>query len=130
MNFKEITLVIIDLVFAIKNNNLEQTKEYVEILNNNFNPNEMEVYYLNEMLGFADLNSFNLNESLTYVLYNLKYLTNVDKIKWEIQIIQVLAKYQLNKNPSIIENFIKDSISNNAIENYQFNGLIRLCHVI
>lgn len=129
MNMNAFFESIIDLIIAIKENDLSATKIQVEYLNNNFNIDETDISSLNEMLGFTDLNKHNINDSFFYVLDNLKYLQDVEQTKWKAKVILLIIDYTTSQNSTKIQNFIKNNLNQVNVA-YQYNSLIRLCHII
>ena len=105
--------LIIDLILSIKENNLENTKKNVELLNNYPLWNEYEdiqlhglKYNLNSALSIGILaQQVHGNDSVMYAIDNLNHIFNRDKIKWDLT-IQKMEVY----NEAIIRDFILNSI--------------------
>lgn len=121
MTETDLVLTTIELLKAINQNDLENTKILVDYLNNNFEPMEGfmsldEVIPLNDMLN-------NNNESFLYVINNLQNYPNIDRIQWYITVKMLQSNNDNNK----IEQFIIDSINSNNVEDYQVINLINLC---
>lgn len=121
MTENEIILKSIDLFNAVKENRIEDVKMNVEYFNNNFEPSVL-IPALDGFFSFNEIFDKKTNESLFYVLNNLIYLDQKDKIKWDITIREL----RKNGNNQKIENFI-NSLLNSTIEDWQFNSLITLC---
>lgn len=127
MTTEELTYVnaIIDLSFAISNNDLEKVKQLVNIINLNIPDGEM---YLNDALGFNVKNVFDYNESLIYVLDNLQHIANAEQVKWGFHTQYLIEQYKISNDSTNIAFFIQSNI--NSIEHFKVMQLIRLCHVI
>ena len=114
---------ILDLILGIKDNNLEQVKLNVDILNNNKDVLADEGYtYLDGTLSLGEISQKYNNESLLYVLDNLTLLNNAERIKWNLTVRDLMK----NRNISDIQNFINVAINNGNITNYKFYSLIQL----
>ena len=72
MTEKEIILKSIDLLKAIKQNDIEKTKELVEYLNVNFESTE-NIFNFNEIITLYEIfaNMTYITDSFAYVLNNL-----------------------------------------------------------
>lgn len=114
---------ILDLILGIKDNNLEQVKLNVNILNNSKDVLADEGYtYLDGTLSLGEMSQKYNNESLLYVLDNLMLLNNVERIKWSLTIRDLMK----NRNALDIQNFINTTINNGNIPDYKFYSLIQL----
>lgn len=127
MNEKEIILKSINLLEAIRINNVSLTKSLVEELNNNFVPTE-NITTFNELIPLYDIyNNLKVpNESFEYVINNLNNIYNVDRIKWSI----LIRKLLIENNKENIKNLIIDTLSQEIIFDYQIPLLVQLCVTI
>jgi hypothetical protein len=127
MNEKEIILKSINLLEAIRVNDVSLTKSLVEELNNNFIPTE-NVTTFNELIPLYDIyNNLKVpNESFEYVINNLNNIYNVDRIKWSI----LIRKLLIENNKENMKNLIVDTLSQEIVFNYQIPLLIQLCVTI
>lgn len=115
---------IIDLSFAIKENDLEKVKNLVNIINSNITDER----YLNDELG---LNNLEFNDSFLYVLDNLKQINNAELYKWISKINNLIEQYQITNNDIPIITFINNYINDiNNLQQFKILSLIRLCHII
>jgi hypothetical protein len=118
----QVQIAIIDLIEAIKNNNLEEAKSQIEFINNNFitmSPTGI----LNEYIPFFELAlSSGLNETIFYTLENLNNLSGKDRILWNIEISTLLRKHDVKS----IQNFINKELENESILAYKIPQLIQL----
>lgn len=114
---------ILDLILAIKEDNLEQVKLNVNILNNNKDVLADEGYTsLDGVLSLGEMSQKYNNESLLYVLNNLTLLNSVERIKWNLMIRDLMK----NRNISDIQNFVSTAINNGDITDYRIYSLIQL----
>lgn len=114
---------ILDLILAIKEDNLEQVKLNVNILNNNKDVLADEGYTsLDGVLSLGEMSQKYNNESLLYVLNNLTLLSSVERIKWNLMIRNLMK----NRNISDIQNFVNTAINNEDITDYKIYSLIQL----
>lgn len=128
MNEKDIILKAIDLLKAIKDNDLTQAKELVDWLNLNFVESE-NLPCFNEVFPFYELyqNSFNKsNEALFYVLNNLDNVKNIDRIRWIISVQQSIHTAD-NEN---MRELIISTLALDELKDYHFPHLIQLCVTI
>lgn len=120
MSFEEL---VINLINAINNYNLEETKQYVELINEL--PGE-ECSNLTELLDIYRETNYALdNECFDYILLHLHYLRLQDNVRWRRDINKLLDKH----NNADIEQFISNQLNQKTyiIENKQFiQGLIQL----
>ena len=119
----EILIAIMDLLSAMEENNLEETKKLVDFLNNNFIPSE-EMQNYDKFIPIYDLYNSNVfNESYIYVIYNLNYVSSSEELKWNLITNDLIAK----NNKDEILNFIYKILSEKYMSNYQLNSVMRLC---
>lgn len=119
----EILIAIMDLLSAMEENNLEETKKLVDFLNNNFTPSE-EMQNYDKFIPIYDLYNSNVfNESYIYVIYNLNYVSSSEELKWNLITNDLIAK----NNKDEILNFIYKILSEKYMSNYQLNSVMRLC---
>lgn len=124
MNNKNILLKLIQLINAIKDNDISQTEKLVEYLNNNFNNNFK--FTLNDIIPFRDIiNNQNINQdSLYYVINHLNNIRNIEELKWLCKISQI-SKRPLNFKK--VEDFIIDFLNTSSeIKEFQFPMLTQL----
>lgn len=123
MTENEILLTIADLLIAMQNENLEETERIVNFLNENFIPND-QVKNFNELIPVYKLYSDNENnKAYIYVINNLNGLTDIEQLKWSLQINELITK----NNQQEIKEFLLSTISSlNFLNEYQVNSLIRL----
>lgn len=113
-------MLLADLYIAIKENNLEETKNLIAIFNENKNEYNMDFI----PVDFEQLETD--NESFNYLLNNLQTTGESAKSFWNYhsgRIVQQFQQKQLNKND--LNDFIQKSL-NNTIENYQHLNLLRI----
>lgn len=122
MTENEILLATIDLINAIQFRDEEKAKNLVEFLNKNFTPNET-IKNLDAFLPvYKFYDSDRNNPVLLYVIYNLNGLSNLDELKWNISINNIIIK----SNDEIL-NFILNTLSTSQkLSVYHLNSLIRL----
>ena len=120
MTENEIFMVTLELLEAMRLDNLEETKNIVNYLNNNLDKTQ----YLDSFIPFYTLYETNdQNESLIYAITNLRQLQKVDQLKWNISINNLIS----NNNKNDILNFILKSLENiDNLTDYQLKSLIRL----
>ena len=120
MTENEIFMVTLELLEAMRLDNLEETKNIVNYLNNNLDKTQ----YLDSFIPFYTLYETNdQNESLIYAITNLRQLQKVDQLKWNISINNLIS----NNNNNDILNFILKSLENiDNLTDYQLKSLIRL----
>lgn len=127
MDKNDIILKAISLLEAIKKDDIEEAKNLVTYLNNNFEPTE-ELYYLNGLIPLHSVVIHYRNNTFLYVLDNLQHTgNNNEQLKWNVHTTNLLKR----ANYQEMENFILDFIKNNTtIENYQMPNLIQICVTI
>ena len=129
MENKQLVLTVMELLNAIEQNDLIQTKFLVLELNNNFIPTS-ENQNLNQLIPYMDIlenKNFEANESLEYCINNLNNVSNIERAKWLITIFKLLK--DLNKDE--ISNFITNFINQDEeILDYQMVSLVQLCVTI
>lgn len=126
MSEVEIILKTSDLLIAIEQNDLEQTKKLVEYLNINFQPSLL-IPSLNGFLPFDSIFNKGINNSFIYLLDNLIYLDERHITKWNIE-VRELRKKGSKKD---IENFIMQFLNTeDKIPNYKLISLIQLSTLI
>lgn len=116
----EFAMLLANLYIAIKENNLEETKNLIAIFNENKNEYNMDFI----PVDFEQLETD--NESFNYLLNNLQTTGESAKSFWNYhsgRIVQQFQQKQLNKND--LNDFIQKSL-NNTIENYQHLNLLRI----
>lgn len=119
---------IIDLILAIKDNNLDYAMVLVPTLNE-YIINDDNIY-VNDMLGLNNLFSLPFNETLIYVVENLSHIYNAARIKWILTSEKLLKDYQRgNVNNEVLKNFITEHM-NNISEYYEYSTLIRMIHLV
>lgn len=120
MPFEEL---IIKLINAINSYNLEETKQYVELINE---LPEDECINLTELLDiYRDTNYALDNECFDYILLHLHYLRSQDNVRWRRDINKLLTKHDIKD----IEQFISNQLEQKTytIDNKFFvQGLIQL----
>jgi hypothetical protein len=123
----EVTIKAIDLLEAIKNNDLEKTINLVNWLNLNFQPVE-GLLTLNELISFHEIleSLKKTNESFEYALYNLNGIENKDEMLWHVTIMKLVQ----NSNEDEIKAFILSILKNEEVLKYQRGALVRLSVVI
>ena len=124
----EIILTAISLLNAIKDNNLDLTKELVENLNNNFQPNP-DLTDLGQIISFFAIfenNNFDSNDALDYALENLNNVNNTETTKWIIKFSKLMSE----RNEEKIKEFITEYLNSDKIYDYQTANLIQLCIII
>lgn len=119
MNDKDIVLKSIELVQAIRKNDLENTKVLVEYLNTNFDPEKNNVELGNVIQVGALVDDFSTNESLIYMVENLQSLPT-EEVKWFIKFRKIL-----NASASDQEAFLLENLNEN-LQDYQAINLITL----
>lgn len=119
---------IIDLILAIKDDNLDYAMMLVPTLNEYIiNDDNM---YVNDMLGLNNLSSLPLNNTLLYVIDNLSHIYNAPRIKWILNTEKLINDYQKgNLTNQNIKDFILNHM-NNISEYYEYSSLIRMIHFI
>ena len=116
----EFAMLLADFYIAIKENNLEETKNLIAIFNEKKNEYNMDFI----PIDFEQLETD--NESFNYLLNNLQTVGESAKSFWNYhsgRIVQQFQQKQLNKTD--LNDFIQKS-SNNTIENYQHLNLLRI----
>ena len=116
----EFAMLLANLYIAIKENNLEETKNLIAIFNENKNEYNMDFI----PVDFEQLETD--NESFNYLLNNLQTTGESAKSFWNYhsgRIVQQFQQKQLNNND--LNDFIQKSL-NNTIENYQHLNLLRI----
>ena len=119
---------IIDLILAIREDNLDYAMMLVPTLNEYIiNDDNM---YVNDMLGLNNLSSLPFNETLIYVVENLSHIYNAARIKWVLTSEKMLKDYQKgNIDNAALKNFIIEHM-NNISEYYEYSTLIRMIHLV
>lgn len=119
---------IIDLILAIREDNLDYAMMLVPTLNEYIiNDDNM---YVNDMLGLNNLSSLPFNETLIYVVENLSHIYNAARIKWILTSEKILKDYQKgNIDNAALKNFIIEHM-NNISEYYEYSTLIRMVHLV
>ena len=117
-----ITELILDLIIAINENNLENTKKYVNLINQSKIGDD-----LTYVLDIHRINLYALdNECFDYVLQNLKNLNRPEDVLLERKKTLLLK----NSNPIEIENFILNELNSRTFLNVNddlfFKALIQL----
>ena len=115
MTESEFLLAVADLSIAMQTENFEETKKLVEFLKKNFISIDT-IPNLNELIPVYSLYSDNENnESYIYVVNNLKGLTNIEQLKWNLMINLLMKK----NNKIEIENFLQNILSSlDSLEEY------------
>lgn len=120
---------LIDLFLAIKDNNLEEAKNLVPILNNQLLENDNQIY-VNEILGLNNLSTIPNNETLSYVLDNLSNIDDSNQIRWYLQTEDMIQDFtNLKINNVKIKNFIIEKMPV-VSQYYEYSTLIRMIHLI
>ena len=119
---------IIELILAIKDDNLDYAMMLVPTLNEYIiNDDNM---YVNDMLGLNNLSSLPLNNTLLYVIDNLSHIYNAPRIKWILNTEKLINDYQKgNLTNQDIKDFILNHM-NNISEYYEYSSFIRMIHFI
>lgn len=119
---------IIDLILAIKDDNLDYAMMLVPTLNEYIIDDDN--MYVNDMLGLNNLSSLPLNNTLLYVIDNLSHIYNAPRIKWILNTEKLINDYQKgNLTNQNIKDFILNHM-NNISEYYEYSSLIRMIHFI
>ena len=119
---------IIDLILAIKDDNLDYAMMLVPALNEYIIDDDN--MYVNDMLGLNNLSSLPLNNTLLYVIDNLSHIYNAPRIKWILNTEKLINDYQKgNLTNQDIKEFILNHM-NNISEYYEYSSLIRMIHFI
>ena len=119
---------IIDLILAIKDDNLDYAMMLVPTLNEYIIDDDN--MYVNDMLGLNNLSSLPLNNTLLYVIDNLSHIYNAPRIKWILNTEKLINDYQKgNLTNQDIKDFILNHM-NNISEYYEYSTLIRMIHFI
>lgn len=119
---------IIDLILAIKDDNLDYAMTLVPTLNEYIIDDDN--MYVNDMLGLNNLSSLPLNNTLLYVIDNLSHIYNAPRIKWILNTEKLINDYQKgNLTNQDIKDFILNHM-NNISEYYEYSTLIRMIHFI
>lgn len=101
----QINLYIIELINAINNENLNDTKKYVDLLNSY--PEEVGITtILTDTLNVHGYPYPLSNVSFDYILDNLKYLNNADLVKLQRKKLRLIK----NNNPQEITDFILEQL--------------------
>ena len=119
---------ILDLIIAIKENDLSTAKINVALLNDNIDYfiNETQTTYLNNVLSLSTMINTYPNETLLYIMENLQPLYNTQQIAWNLKVRLLLNN---KKNIEEIKSFIKQNLEY-LDEPYKFYGLIQLATTI
>lgn len=124
MEEKLILLKALNLVAAVNNNNINETKELVTWLNNNFQSND-EIPDLDTIVSLDQLAKplpNELNESYEYVVFNLNNI-NSARFKSHLTTRNLVKEKDFNK----IEQFVNNYLEEENIENFKIADLIQLC---
>lgn len=124
MEEKLIFLKALNLVAAVNNNNINETKELVTWLNNNFQSND-EIPDLDTIVSLDQLAKplpNELNESYEYVVFNLNNI-NSARFKSHLTTRNLVKEKDFNK----IEQFVNNYLEEENIENFKIADLIQLC---
>lgn len=122
MTDSQILTKAIDLIQAIDNNNIEETKNIINYFNENFDSNE-NPENLNSIIPIFELSNKHFdNPSFLYMLDHLQNLLYVDQLKWNIEFKQI--KLENNKNKTL--DFILRYLEQDKLELYQLNSLTYL----
>lgn len=105
----KIAIAILELAKAIKEDNLNETKNQVQILNNNIAEIDTDI---DDLVTSNHGNIALDNESFNYVLENALFFTSADLYKFRRKVRQLL----LDENEEEIQNFILEIINNNKPE--------------
>lgn len=125
MDDKELYLLCIDLILAIKNNNLNDAKNDLDQLNSIINENTD----LSNLLDLTTLINNSNNSTLNYVINNITYYPNLEMLKWQFTIINLIAEYIENHNLEAINDFI-DNLTLEDLLVEQLPPLIRLLTIV
>ena len=119
----EANLAILDIIENIRNNDIENLKKNIEILNNDTSITEP----LNNMLDLTILVDRFPNESIKYLLENLIPIRNQEQLLWNYEVKLLSQDY----DPIEIENFIKNEIEKTPwkMPQYKINAMTRLAIV-
>lgn len=119
---------IIDLILAIKENNLDYAMMLVPTLNQYIVDDDN--IYVNDMLGLNNLADLEVNETLIYVVDNLTHIYNAPRVKWMLITEKMIQGfYKKNVDFAEIKSFIMKHM-NNVSHYYEYTTLIRMIHLI
>ena len=119
----ETNLAILNIIENNRDNNIEDIKKNIEILNHDNSITEP----LNDMLDLTILVDRFPNESIKYLLENLIPIRNQEQLLWNYE-VKLLSQ---NYDPIDIENFIKNEIEKTPwkMPQYKINAMTRLAIV-
>lgn len=108
MDKESLLNIINSLCFAILDNNLQLTKEYVEILNTNCNKDFNEDNYntLNQYNPFELMSYSVINDSYDYMVKNIQNLKLINYYEWFYIIAKIRSTEDNTKMRELIDNFI------------------------
>ena len=119
---------ILDLIIAIKEDDLNTAKINVALLNDNIDYfiNETQTTYLNNVLSLSTMINTYPNKTLLYIVENLQPLYNTQQLTWNLKIRLLLNN---KKDTEEIKSFIKQNLEY-LDEPYKFYGLVQLAATI
>lgn len=130
MNTEQILLEIIDLSFAIKDNDIGTAIIKVDNINTHFSESDLNSGQLKELLGLINnYDQLTINETFYYVLNNLVHLKNSKEILKELEVMQLVRNYSESQNTTEIKNYIEKHILD-AISIFDYKILIKLANII
>lgn len=118
--------LIMNLILAIQDDNLEDTKTFVDFFNSIYDTidPELNIWLL---LDIHNPETYNIdNQSIEYILQNLKGLINPEVARWNRQKYKLL---HFNDDLQSIEDFVNSQLENktyNIDDSLFIQGLIQL----
>lgn len=126
-----VAVKLIELISAVRDNDLAQTIEAVEFINHNYVPAPgAGDSHLNDIIVISDLlNQYN-NESFKYLIHNLNHIFNAASIQWQSEINELSSENDYDKIESFIRKYLTEGMNSDALlPSYQINGMIRLATI-
>ena len=133
MTSKDILIELLSLVMAVKDNNIQETQNLVDIINENeeaLREIGVSVFDILDPYGLVADGNIHVNDSLLYMINNLKALAPLsEKIQFEINIMLLLQTEDSSKIQQKI-NELTEEMQNNDLPVYKYVGLIKLTNLI
>lgn len=119
MDGAERAIIIIDLLAAIKNDDLETTKRLTQAINEDSTMIAIEDKNLSTVI-FSPGTIKPITNSYMYLLENLQGLTDRENLIWIAKILQI----KQSKNPAFITDFLQQYIDNpNRLKSLSYNNI-------
>lgn len=120
---KNILLNLISLLKAINDNNITNTIQIVDYINNNLS----DTTIIDSTLLISSIDQMSsYNQSLDYTVNNLNNIKDIEDIKWFFHIKNLI----IDKNNLQLEKEIENYLSNNIFNEFRNNQLNQVSVII